>query len=216
MVVATACGCQKPSRGMLISRGNEAYARGDYEAALANYDRAAERRPGDAELRYQQGRTLLALDRPADAREVLTIATDIEPENPIYRDALLDSLIEVGDLDEVYATIDRLFGETSTPDEYLALGNSAKRVGLPDEAERAYAIAASITEADDARPYLALATLYREIGDEPREVRMLRVLDYLDPNNAQTEARIRALGEIPGPTFRRPPDPENILTRQTE
>ncbi|MEM7622910.1 MAG: tetratricopeptide repeat protein [Planctomycetota bacterium] len=197
---------------MLIARGNEAYAQGDYERALASYDQASDRRPGDAEVRYQQGRTLLALDRPEAAREALTIATDLEPENPLYRDALFDALAALGDQDALYATIQRLFGDAASAQSYLALGKSVQRIGLPDEAERAFAVAAGISDASDPEPYLALAALYREIGDTTREIRMLRVVDYLVTEIPSVQRRIRALGEVPGPTFRRAPRPELILT----
>ena len=204
-VVGPFSGCDsEPSIGMLMARGNAANYRGEPTEALANYRRVTERYPGHEEARYRQGLALLDLGRPAEAREALEIAHEIDPDNPAYFSALVDALVAAGETEDLFELLNRFAEQTEGVEGYLALGRAAQRVGFPEEAERAFKTAARLAEPDNPQPLRELADLYHAIGSLERELDVLRVLYRMLPENDAIEARIRNLGEIPGPTFGRP------------
>ena len=85
------------------------------------------------------------------------------------------------------------------------LGRYAQKIGKADEAERAFLGAAEIDRGQSAAPQKALAGFYRSIGDNDAEVRRLRMMLWFDSQDAEVNARLRELGQIPGPTFALPP-----------
>lgn len=194
----------RPSLGSLKALGETSRARGDYETAVTAYSQVLERRPGDVQTRYRLGLAQMELGQTGLARESFTVAHDIEPFNPIYRGALIEAMIVNGERAEAFAMLRRFAEETSGVEGYLALGRASERAGLPDDAERAFLVAAELG-GDDPRPQRALADFYRQIGDRPRELERLRVLLYLLPEENEVIERIRTLGEIPGPSLAVPP-----------
>jgi tetratricopeptide (TPR) repeat protein len=194
------------SPGRMQVDANRAYLRGDYETALADYQAIVDRRPGSARAHYDLGRTLLEVDQPMRAREHLTVAHDIEPENQAYLDALADAMLQSGEIDELFGLLERRAEEGDGPAGYLRLGRAAQRLGLVDEAETAYKQAAALEPQSSAPAQRALAGLYRQIGDEAKELTRLRVLLYLEPKDEAVQDRIVELGEIPGPSLALPPE----------
>lgn len=207
LAVAMATGCaSKPSLGQMRTKADVALDRNDYAEAARWYEQIAERRPGYADVRFHQGQAYLGMNEPYKARESFEMAADLEPENMAYRQALVDTLISLGDTDEVFAVLDRDEMQALEVDAALARGDAALELGLADEAERSYKLAASWAEREDPRPHAKLAELYRSIGDRLREIERLRVLLYLDADKEAVESRLRELGEIPGPSLQMRPE----------
>ena len=82
----------------------------------------------------------------------------------------------------------------------LRLGQFASRVGHADEALTALKTAARLDAGKSVEPQLALASFYGSVNDKPNEIRRLRMASWIAPANIQAAARLRALGEIPGPS----------------
>lgn len=200
IAVLGGCSSQK-SLGMLRAEADAALFVGDQTTALDRFEQIAARRPGDAEVRYQQGQALMALGREAEAREVLTMAYNLEPRNDVYRDALVTAMSSTAEHDELFALLERLATEKPTVENQIKIGQTAEKIGFADEAERAYIVAAKLAEPTDPRPHRALADFYRSIKNDEKELQRLRVVLGFDINDAAVRARIRELGEVPGPSF---------------
>lgn len=196
----TGCAWEGRSIGAVRADADTAYSDGRYADAAVYYREWLDRRPGVAEAQYRLGRSLLETGDPSRAREAMTIALDLDPDNTRYRDGLVDALVANDEVDEVYALLDRRAAEMDGPAAYLELGDVSRRIGLADDAERAYKLAASLGRPEWPDAQRALANLYRELGDEAQEVERLRVLYYLDPTDPDVRARLRILGEVLGPT----------------
>ena len=198
-------GCGGPSAARLEVLGDEAFAQGRYQEALANYEAALEKTPNDADAHYDYGLALLALGRPLEARESFAVAHDIEPENEAYLAGLVDALVEGGRDDRALELLEGLANDELEPGAFIRLGDLHRRLGMPDEARVSYRRAAAVSDGTEPEPYIALADFYRDVGDEVAELRQLSHVLHIDPENQAAVSRVRELGEIPGPSFRRPP-----------
>lgn len=189
------------SAGRIQIQSRIAFEQGDYVKALDGFTTVLDRRPGSAAAQYDVGRTRLALGEGVAAREHLTIAHDLEPENPVYLDALADAMVATGELDELFGLLDRRAEEGDGIEGHLRTGRIAEKLGLVDEAEQAYLKAEALDVENSEAAQRALAELYRRAGDPSRELERLRVLLYFAPMDEEVRERVRALGEVPGPSL---------------
>ncbi len=198
-------GCGQRPLSMVRADANAHYFNGRYEQALPYNSEFVDRKPSDAQGQYELGRTLLALDRPGDARQHLTVAYDLDPRNETYVEALAESMLRSGDSESLYALLRRRVSEQGRVEDHLRLGRFAHRLGNADEAHRAFLNAAEVDGGRTVEPQRTLAEFYRAIGDDDREVERLRMVLFFEPDNPQTGARLRELGYVPGPSFSLPP-----------
>lgn len=187
--------------GRLEGAGNSAYATGDFAGAQASWAEYVDLRPNSSNARFRLGRSLLALDRAREAREHFQVAHDLEPTNDIYTDALADSIARQGDRVELFAFLEQTAAEDGRAAGYIRWGRFAQAEGLADEAHRAYQTAVDLGGATSARPHRALAAFYRSLGDDDREIERWRVVLSFDGEDEQATARLRELGQVPGPSF---------------
>ncbi len=180
---------------------NEAYAAGDYERALSGYATYVEERPQSAWARHWLGRTFLRLDEPAQAREQLEVAHDLEPENMEYAESLAESLVALGRPTDLFEFLERLAMTDRTSAGQLRVAKYAERMGFMDEALVAYRKAVAIDGTESAEPHRALADFYRRIGDRSGEVNQLRQVLWFDGQDRAAVERLEELGEIVGPSF---------------
>lgn len=181
--------------------GNASYARGNYEQALVEYREYSDRRPQSAQGRYNLGRTLLTLDRPLAAGEELAIAHEVDPGNGRYLDLLCEALLRADRPGELVALLSRSTLESDDPADYLRQARYLIKLGSLDEAHDALIGAARVDAGRSVEPQIALASFYRTIKDEERELQRLRMTLFLDPANEAAANRIRELGFVPGPSF---------------
>lgn len=200
MTMTVGCSEQR-DLSMLRAEGNEAYGKGDYYAALSAYEEYADRLPGQPVAQYNVGRTLLAMGEPGRAREHLMLANDVEPDNPVYADALAEALYQSGDKRALLAFIDRQVSRYNRVDDYFLKAKYLEKLGNVDGAEEALLIAARIDRGQTVEPQLQLARFYREVGDEDQELQRLRMALYFEPNDPYVTGRIRQLGHVPGPSY---------------
>lgn len=193
-------GCGRPVSSVRAD-ANAYYFAGQPEMAQPLYEEVAERDPGDAQANYELGRNLLALGRPAEARERMILAYNLKPSNPTYFEGMAEALVASGDENKLFDALEHRIRDRGRAEDYLMLGDYARRIGHADEAERAYIAAAEIDAGRSSAPQRALADFYRSVGDTQAEIRRLRMLLWFDPRDAEVNARLRELGQIPGPTF---------------
>lgn len=204
LVATTGCATQRQLPNVRAS-GNTAYYSGDYAGALEHYQEYVSRKPEDIQGRIDLGRTLLALNRPSEAREQLVIVYDREPNHPEIADLLARAMVEAGDPDRAERFLGDRARERGRWEDYVLLGRYNTLVGKPDEARVALVTAARVAGREHVEPYLALAELFRTVGDEPREIERLRNALWIDRDNARAYERLRELGQVPGPTLALPP-----------
>lgn len=189
--------------------GDEHYSHQRYAQALTDYEEYTERAPGDARGNYDLGRTLLQLNRVSEAIPPLWVAYDVDSTRPEYVNTLAEALcraaesatVDLGERAELYRFLNARVKQFPTPEEFIRLGKYAERLGDADEALTAYLTAARIDLGQSLAPQLALAEFHLARGDREEGLRRLRMALYLDQTNAEIAAKIRAQGEIPGPTF---------------
>jgi tetratricopeptide (TPR) repeat protein len=186
---------------MVRADANYHYFRGEYAAAQPFYQEVVERRAADAEAHYELGRNLLALGRASEAREQMILAYNLEPENEAYFEGMADAYLAAGDEEALFNALEHQIRDRGGVQDYLRFGQYAQKLGQVDEAERALLGAAEIDAGQTPEPQLALADLYRAVGDRENEVRRLRMALWFDPTDAELKERLRALGQVPGPTF---------------
>ena len=194
-------GCAQRPIAQVRADANALYFDGRAEAAQDYYEEVVDRRPGDAQGHYELGRNLMALRRHAEAREQVILAYNLEPSNMTYFDGMADAYAASGDENALFQVLEHRIRDRGGAADYLAMGRYSQRLGHADEAERAFLGAAEIDGGQTPEPQRALAAFYRSIGDRDNEVKRLRMLLWFDPNDAEVTARLRQLGEIPGPSF---------------
>lgn len=193
--------CNQRALHMVEASGERAYERGDYELAATEFGEVVDRRPGRWNARVELARALMALDKPAEAREHLEVAYTIQPENEEVLTLLADAMLASGDVGAMTRELRQRASTRNTVGDWMRLGIFLQRAGDFDEAERALLTAARLDAGRTIQPQMALASLYREAGDDAEALRRLRMALYLDPANEKVSEAIRSYGEIPGPTF---------------
>ncbi|VAX40120.1 hypothetical protein MNBD_PLANCTO03-1520 [hydrothermal vent metagenome] len=194
-------GCAQRPISQVRADANYFYFEGEYQHAQPFYEEIVDRRGGNAQGHYELGRNLLALGRPAEAREQMILAYNLDPANADYFDGMADAFVAAGNEDDLFAALEHRIRDRGGVDDYDAMGRYAQKLGHADEAERAFLSAAEIDGGETAEPQRALAAFYRSIGDKPAEIKRLRMLLWFDAHDAAVTSRLRELGQIPGPSF---------------
>lgn len=203
-LVLGVAGCSRPL-SQVRAGANQYYFDGMYADAQPLYQEIVDRRPGDARSNYELGRNLLAMGQVTEARERMILAYNLEPSNETYFEGMADTLAAAGNEDDLFDALEHRIADRGGVDDYIMLGRYAQKIGKADEAERAFLGAAEIDGGESVAPQKALAQFYRSIGDTDAEVRRLRMMLWFDQQDAVVNARLRELGQIPGPTFALPP-----------
>jgi len=193
--------CQQRALHMVEASGERAMDRGDYVTAANEYSEVVDRRPGSWRARVELAKALMAMDRPAEARENLEVAYTVEPENEEVLNLLAEAMLESGDVGAMTSELRQRALTRNTVGDWMRLGIFLQKAGDLDGAEMALLTAARIDGGRSVGPQMALASLYREAGDELAALRRLRMALYIDPENQKVQQAIRSFGEIPGPTY---------------
>jgi cytochrome c-type biogenesis protein CcmH/NrfG len=194
-------GCATRSLASIERSGDRAFAAGDYQLASQEYKEYVDRRPGKARVQFALGEAYMALGQPEAASHTLYLAHDMEPTNEQYTTALAEALYKAGDQGKLYDFLRSMTEQPGRVEDYTRLGRYAAQLGDVDEAKTALLTAAKIDGGKTIGPQLALADFYQQVGDKENSLKRLRMALFLDPANAEVAARIRELGEIPGPSF---------------
>jgi tetratricopeptide (TPR) repeat protein len=195
-------GCNSP-RPLIDIRADadEAFEAGQYDAALADYLLYVDRSPGDAAVQARLAETFLATNQPERAVEHAWRAYDLNPASDPIIETLALSMHKAEQSGELFQFLKEQTNTRGRVEDFLRLGRYSTDAGDADSAELAFKTAAELDKGRSLAPQLALAHFYRHIGDKEAELARLRMALYLDPINAEVNARLRELGEIPGPTL---------------
>lgn len=203
LAIAGACQSDGGQRGLMkvLKDADWAYEHGNYETAAADYREFLDRRPGDPAVAHRLARSYLQIGQADPAVQVAWLAFDRDPTSTEYLSTVAESLYQAGRTDELYRFLRTQTADRGLVEDYLRLGYYAAKLGHPDEAQQALLTAARIDAGQTVGPQLALADFYASIGDQPSALRRLRMALYVDPANPEVLAKLRSLGEIPGPSL---------------
>lgn len=200
--VALLTGCSAPRPLPTVrEHGDRAFRHGNYAKAQADYQEYSQRKPGEAEVELRLAQTLLELDQPHQALGRAQQAYDLKPGEEEYIETYAAALFAAGKTDQLHRFLRNLAQDRGQPGDYIRLGRYAFKNGDGDGAEHALQTAARIDGGRTLEPQLALANFYREVGDTAHEKERLRMALYIDPKHEQVQQRLRAMGEIPGPSY---------------
>jgi predicted Zn-dependent protease len=195
-------GCNTPrALPRVKEQGDRAYRQGQYDQARKEYEEYVSRKPGEAEVELQLARTLLELDQAHEALGHAQQAFDLRPGEEPYIETYAEALLASEKSDQLYRFLRGLAQDRGQVADYVRLGRFTARMGDADGAEHALNRAAELDRGQTTAPQIALADFYKSIGDKEHEKQRLRMALYLDPTNQEVMARLRALGEIPGPSL---------------
>jgi tetratricopeptide (TPR) repeat protein len=200
-------GCTGPERPLTIvhAAGNEAYVQGRYDAAIAEYAEYIERKPYDAVVRHKLAKAYLGAKQPTLAREHAQVCHDIHPDNVEYAATLAEAMYASDDLDGLFVFLRSQAAERQRPSDQIQLGRYLAKLGTADEAETAFLAAARLDGGRTIEPQRELADFYGAIGATDREIERLRMVIFIRPADPYANARLRELGQVPGPSFALPP-----------
>lgn len=200
-------GCTKRPRsaGEIREAANNAYARGDYEKALAEWELYAEVQPVPLASDLGRGKALLALERPGEAIIPLERVYRDDPMDEEKLQLLIQAFLSAGEHERLITLLRDRTRQPGTVEEYLRLGRYAEDIGDPDEAERALLAAARVDRGLHIEPQLRLAEFYYRLPNAEKALERYAMALWFDYTNTVVGDRIRALGETPGRTFVRVP-----------
>lgn len=198
------CQTQRPVTA-IRDKADWLYDRGDYDAARSEYSEIVARYPGDWEAQYRLGQCQLTLENPVEARRALEIAHTRKPNNEKISDALAESMYQLGEEETLFAFLNQRARATQSVPAYLRLAHYAMQSGDADTAKLAVNTAMSLDDGRTVDPYLVAADFSEQLGDPEAAVQRLRQAYGIDPTDSRVVKRLRALGEIPGPTLALPP-----------
>jgi len=195
------CAAGDLSLAQLRADGNTLYAHGQYDAALSKYDAYLERKPDSVEMRRRIADTLGKLERPREAQAYLRTVYDVDPMNPQHAVDLASARVDAGDIGGGLDFLKRYLSEHPTAPGYDQLGQLAERAGLPDDALRAYKVAAKLDGTTEAEPHRRLARFYGAHDRADEAIEQWRMVLWFDDADAEASAALRGLGQVPGPSF---------------
>jgi tetratricopeptide (TPR) repeat protein len=203
------CAGQRPLH-VVKMHGDRAYEEGNYGKAAEDYSEYVDRKPGEWEVRLTLGRAYLESGQPVLAREQLTTVYDQQPSNEECIELLARADYDAKEYDSLVTFLRRLTIERGSTSDFLRLGRYSAMIGHADEAAQALKTAAKMDQGRTVGPQLALADFYHSVNDRTNELSRLRMALYLVPNSVEINERIRALGEVPGPTLALPPEEAQV------
>ena len=193
---------------LLLEKGDHDFEWGRYEAAAEHYRHILDREPGDPQALEGYGRCMLALGRPAEAAESFSLAVARTPGDRELLLLLAEAEFEAGELDEAFDLVRTWALDNNDAAAWYKLADFARRSNDPDTARESIARAIEIDPEGSASYYLLAAEIDMDLlQNTTSALRRLRQAYGLEPGNQEIADRIRAYGEIPGPTLVLPPGP---------
>jgi tetratricopeptide (TPR) repeat protein len=123
-------------------------------------------------------------------------------------DALAEAMYAQEDYNRLFSFLRERAEATKTAQAYLRLARFAMDTNDADTARWAYDQAIEVDAGASVEPYVQAAAFHERVGDIEGAVRRLRQAYGIDPYDPRVSERLRALGEIPGPTIALPRDAE--------
>lgn len=205
LLILTGCSGQR-ALSVIREEGDRSFTYLRYETARSDYKEVVDRAPADWRYRLKLARTLMILGRPKLAQEHFAVAHDMRPNDDGIVDDFAKSMYASKDFERLISFLLLRAKDTQSVRDYLRLGWYALETGDADLAELSLLTATRLDDGNTVEPRLALADFYTAAGNREEALRQLRLALGVDPSNEIVQKRIRARGEIPGPSYALYPD----------
>lgn len=199
------CQMQRPVES-IRERADFHFQQERYNEAAQEYAAITARYPGDWRAQYRLGLALTEVGELGEARRALETAHSLRPGDDDVADALAEVMFQQGDEQQLYAFLRQRAEATQSVTAYRRLAHYSMELGDPDSARTAIRTAMRLDGGQTVEPYLDAATLAEHLGEIDEAVRRLRQALWVNPRHEVVRARLRDLGEVPGPTMVLPPD----------
>lgn len=198
--VLVGCGGVRPLH-VIHDHALQEFKAGNYSVAAADYEEFLERKPDEVKVRYELGRTYLAMNEPVKARQQLAVAYDIDPSDEGVINARAEAHFKAKEYTQLSEFLRRISSERGAVRDFIRLGDYAGKMGNADEAALALKNAAVLDEGRTVEPQIALADFYKVHNDRTNQIRRLRMALFVEPKNKAVMSRLLEMGEIPGPSL---------------
>jgi len=186
--------CESRTLPAIRNSGEYALEQGDTEKAFADFTEYTQRAPGAAYGHIMLGRTYLARQMPAHAREQFELAYTAEPANEDVIEGLCESLYQDHKYDDLFRLLQQRITEHHSSADYALLGRYSRLTGDADGAQAALMTAARIDKGRHIAPQLELADFYESLGKHDEAVRRARMAYYIDSSSERVTKKLAALG----------------------
>ncbi len=202
LAVLPLAGCStSKSTVQMRTDGDFHFQNGEYDLAAREYAGVIDKYPGDWQIQYRYGVSQLRLGNDLEARRALEIAHTRRPRNADVAEALAEAIFRLNDESRLFAFLRERAESTQTVRSYLLLGRYSMEMGDHDSAQTAIDTAIALDNNQSVEPYLLAAELAERLGQIDTAAMYLTSAYHLDSENEAIRDRLRALGEIPGPTL---------------
>ncbi|MFM9958340.1 MAG: tetratricopeptide repeat protein [Phycisphaerales bacterium] len=197
----SACKSQQEVRALPMVResASRAYTYGNYDLAVTEYREVVMRKPGYWQDRMEYAKSLLAANRPGEAREQMEILYTSKPNRFDVLDLLAKSMVASRDVEGMARVMKDEAYARNTARDWVRYGWYMSVAGDADEGEWALKRGAELDRGRNAGPQLALAELYRSSGDKPNAIMRYRMAQAIEPYNEEVREALITLGEDPNP-----------------
>lgn len=205
-VVLEGCKTMPPTPTVVLQRdGDHAFEWGRYEEAASYYRQIVDREPGNADAQTMYGRCLMALGQPGQAADAFAIALARRPGDRDLVLLLSQARFDAGQTDRAFEIVRVWALDNADAGAWTQLARFAMRSGDPDTARQAVLRAIETDPTGSAAPYLVAADLEESLGNTAEALRRLRQAHGIELRDDAILDRLRAYGEVPGPTLVLPP-----------
>ncbi len=204
--VLDGCKTMPPTPTVVLQRdGDHAFEWGRYEEAASYYEQIIDREPGDSKAQEMFGRCVLAMGEPARAVDAFQIAVARRPGDRELLLLLSQAQFDAGQYDQAFELVRTWALDNGDSGAWTQLARFAMQTGDPDTARQAIERAIEADPTGSADPYLVAADLEESLGNTSQALRRLRQAHGIELRNQAILDRLRAYGEVPGPTLVLPP-----------
>ncbi|MGE3107983.1 MAG: tetratricopeptide repeat protein [Phycisphaerales bacterium] len=195
-MVINIAGCNTQTRTLPAVRnsGEYALATNDTERAFADFREYTERDPGSAYGHLMLGKTYLAKDMPAHAREQFELAYTNDPRNPDVVESLAEAMYQDKEYDDLMRFLRQRVVERQESSDYLVLGKYSRLTGDSDGALESLLTAAKLDQGRSVRPQLELADFYEAVGKPGEAARRARMAYFIAPDSSRVKQTLARLG----------------------
>lgn len=200
--VLEGCKTTPPTPIVVLQRdGDHAFEWGRYEEAASYYEQIVDREPGNGDAQAMYGRCLMALGEPARAADAFQIALARRPGDRDLVLLLSQARFDAGQFDRAFELVRTWALDNADAKAWTQLARFAMQSGDPDTARQAILRAIETDPTGSAEPYLVAADLEESLGNTAEALRRLRQAHGIELRNEAILDRLRAYGEVPGPTL---------------
>lgn len=195
-----ACSARVPAES-LAQRAHFNFWAENWQLAQEEYTELVDRYPDDWEYQFKLGTAALHNNDLDSARQYLSIAETLRPQDRVISLNLAETMYRQDDRDALFMFLVDRAESTQRSDDWLVLARYSLDLDDPDMARLAVQEALILDVSGSPAPHIVAAELSERMGDIDGALRSLKIAWTLDPENAQVQAMIRGLGEVPGPTM---------------